>query len=155
MLGICLGAQLIANTLGSNVYPNSEKEIGWFPVEAVASSNASVFQFPNSFECFHWHGETFNLPRDATHLASSKACKNQAFQIGASVIGLQFHLEFTQTSIRDLVSHCRNELTPSDFIQSEEKILSVKPEEYQAAKQLMEKVLSYLHHNQKEKKSSL
>lgn len=146
VLGICLGAQLIAGSMGANVYPNSEKEIGWFPVEGATSNGSSLFHFPKSFECFHWHGETFNLPSDATLLASSEACKNQAFQIGTSVIGLQFHLEFTQTSVRDLVSHCRNELVPSDFIQSEEKILSVKPEDYHAATHLMHKVLSYLHH---------
>ena len=92
-LGICLGAQLIANSMGGEVFPNSVKEIGWFPIQAVKSESDAIFQFPEEIEVFHWHGETFSLPPGAVQIAESKACKNQAFQIGAKVIGLQFHLE--------------------------------------------------------------
>ncbi|MCK5862638.1 MAG: gamma-glutamyl-gamma-aminobutyrate hydrolase family protein, partial [Candidatus Hydrogenedentes bacterium] len=98
VLGVCLGAQLIANVLGARVYQNSEKEIGWWPVHGTPVPSSSLFQFPASIQAFHWHGETFNLPAGATLLASSTACKNQAFQIGTSVIGLQFHLETTPES---------------------------------------------------------
>ena len=62
VLGICLGAQLIAAALGSRVYPNREKEIGWFPIEPVSSAGEELFSFPGNQTVFHWHGETFDLP---------------------------------------------------------------------------------------------
>ena len=145
VLGICLGAQLIANATGSKVYPNREKEIGWFPVAGVSSGSSSVFQFPESFQCFHWHGETFDLPSGAIHLAKTEACKNQAFQIGESVIGLQFHLETTPESAKKLVENCRNELIPSRYVQSEDEILSATTEQFENIHTLMEQILSFLH----------
>ncbi len=95
VLGVCLGAQLIASALGADVYRNPVKEIGWFPVQGVPQNGILSFRFPAVTEVFHWHGETFALPPGAVLLASSAGCVNQAFQIGASVIGLQFHLETT------------------------------------------------------------
>lgn len=147
VLGVCLGAQLIAGAMGAKVYPNHEKEIGWFPVEGVQPNDPSLFQFPSSLNVFHWHGETFDLPEGARLLASSKACRNQAFQIGSSVIGLQFHLETTPESAQELVANCRDELVPSEYIQKEEKILSAKPEIYESINQLMGKILSFLQKN--------
>ncbi|MES9892346.1 MAG: amidotransferase, partial [Candidatus Thiodiazotropha sp.] len=90
VLGICLGAQLIACSLDAEVFSNSVKEIGWIPIRAAGSDNPSVFQFPEETDVFHWHGETFNLPLGAIRIAESAACKNQAYQIGKHVIGLQF-----------------------------------------------------------------
>ena len=145
VLGVCLGAQLIANSVGSKVYPNGEKEIGWFPVEGVSSGSSTAFQFPESFQCFHWHGETFDLPPEAIHLAKTEACKNQAFQIGESVIGLQFHLETTAESAKKIVENCRNELILSRYVQPEERILSATDEEYEHIHSLMEQILSFLH----------
>jgi len=101
VLGICLGAQLIASTMGAKIYPNSHKEIGWFPIEAVPTNKNDTFAFPAFFEVFHWHGETFDLPPSASLLASSTGCKNQAFQLGKNVMGLQFHLEMTADSVKD------------------------------------------------------
>lgn len=85
VLCVCLGAQLIASTLGSKVFPNSEKEIGWFPVKRVSSGTSKAFQFAESFQCFHWYEETFDLPPEAIHPTKTEACKDQAFQIGNSV----------------------------------------------------------------------
>ena len=81
VLGICLGAQLIASALGSKVYPNHEREIGWFPVQAVPAP-PTAFRFPAEFPAFHWHGETFQLPSGAVRLAKSEGCENQAYQVG-------------------------------------------------------------------------
>lgn len=145
VLGICLGAQLIANAMGAKVYQNSVKEIGWFPVQGASHDSASLFNFPPSTQVFHWHGETFDLPLGATLLASSEGCVNQAFQIGASVIALQFHLETTPESAIEIVSNCRDELIPSQYVQTEEEILSVKEENYNTINQLMGDVLSFLH----------
>ena len=144
VLGICLGAQMIATAMGGQVYPNPFKEMGWFPVRAVMSDNPSIFTFPESMEAFHWHGETFGLPPGAIRIAESEGCENQAFQIGPSVLGLQFHLETTPESAREIVSHCRDELIPSRYVQSEEKILSKKPASYRDINQRMGDVLSYL-----------
>jgi len=144
VLGICLGAQLIANAMGGHVYPNSVKEIGWFPVRSVATDTNAAFVFPESTKVFHWHGETFSLPPGAIRIAESDGCENQAFQIGRSVIGLQFHLETTPESARELVANCRDELIPSRYVQGEGEILSKGLESYSSINRLMGDVLSYL-----------
>jgi GMP synthase-like glutamine amidotransferase len=144
VLGICLGAQLIASAMGAKVYPNSMKEIGWFPVYGIPSADSSVFRFPQSLEAFHWHGETFDLPADATRIAKSDGCENQAFQMGRSVVGLQFHLETTLQSVQDLIIHCRYELIPAPFIQTEAEILSAGFAQYQSINLLMDKILSFI-----------
>jgi len=144
VLGICLGAQLIASAMGAMVYRNSVKEIGWLPIQGVSTNDSPVFGFPPSVEVFHWHGETFDLPSGAIRLASSEGCENQAFQLGRSVIGLQFHLETTPASAREIISNCRDELIPSKYVQTEQEILSAKPESYKSINQLMGNVLSFL-----------
>ncbi len=144
VLGVCLGAQLIARALGARVYPNRFKEIGWFPVLGIPSIDCSAFSFPASMEVFHWHGETFDLPAGAVRIARSEGCENQAFQIGPSVIGLQFHLETTAESAREMVSHCRAELVPAKYVQSEAEILEARPERYRAINDVMAEVLGYL-----------
>ncbi len=149
VLGICLGAQLIASALGARVYRNATPEIGWFPVEAVAAEQPT-FQFPRVAEVFHWHGETFDLPPGTIHLARSAGCENQAFQIGRTVIGLQFHLETTSQSACELVAHCADELVPAPYVQSEAEILSAPPEKYEAINALMSEVLAFLTRRQLE-----
>lgn len=143
VLGICLGAQLIASALGARVYPGPQKEIGWFTVRAV-ETNDTAFPFPESVTPFHWHGETFDLPPGAAHLAESDACKHQAFQIGAKVIGLQFHLETTPESADALITHCRHEITPGPFVQDETTILAAPQNRYATIHGLMRRLLHYL-----------
>lgn len=145
VLGICLGAQLIASAMGSDVSQGSTKEIGWFPIQAVNLENASVFHFPEETDVFHWHGETFKLPNGATRIAKSKACENQAFQIGHNVIGLQFHLETTPLSARAIVKNCKDELIEGDYIESADSILSTPPQRFVAINSLMTSVLEFLH----------
>ena len=102
VLGVCLGSQLIAHALGSRVYPNPVKEIGWFPVRFTRAPRADrLFAGLAEETVFHWHGETFDLPPDAELLASSDACRHQAFRIGTNAYGLQFHLEVTPEMIAD------------------------------------------------------
>jgi GMP synthase-like glutamine amidotransferase len=146
VLGICLGAQIIAAALGARVFRNSEKEIGWFPVNPpeVNTDRPDLFQFSKETLAFHWHGETFDLPEGAVHLAASSACKHQAFQIGSNVLGLQFHLEMTPESSASLITHCKDEILPGRFIQSEKDMLSVPAERYLAANLIMDNVLSFL-----------
>jgi len=150
-LGICLGAQLIANSMGGEVFPNPVKEIGWFPIQAARSLNNGVFQFPDEIEVFHWHGETFSLPSGAVQTAESKGCKNQAFQLGTNVIGLQFHLETTPDSAQAIVHNCHDELVEGEYIQTESDILSTPQERYNSINSLMNNILVHLHkYNDKE-----
>jgi GMP synthase-like glutamine amidotransferase len=144
VLGICLGAQLIAAAMGSKVYQNRVKEIGWFPVDGLCSTDGPHFCLPPSLQVFHWHGETFDLPAGATPLASSEGCENQAFQIGRSVIALQFHLETTPESVQEIVSNCRDELVPAQYVQAEEEILAAGSESYQEINRVMDGLLQYL-----------
>ncbi len=143
VLGVCLGAQLIASALGARVYRNPQKEIGWFPIEAVPGK-ADVFRFPETCAVFHWHGETFSLPAGAVCLAKSRVCENQAFQIGRNVIGLQFHLEATPESVRAILDHCNTELVPALYIQTEPTLRRVGSEAYAKINGLMDEVLSYI-----------
>lgn len=103
VLGVCLGAQLMARALGSRVYRNPVKEIGWFDIQPTeAAREDRLFGGLSGPETvFHWHGETFDLPEGATLLASSAACRHQAFRVGRAAYGLQFHLEVTPGIIAD------------------------------------------------------
>jgi GMP synthase-like glutamine amidotransferase len=143
LLGVCLGAQLIAASLGARVYPNHQKEIGWFPVSAAAPT-AGCFPFPEECQAFHWHGETFDLPKGAVRLARSPCTENQAFQIGRRAIGLQFHLETTLGSVRGMIESCGSELVAGPFVQTEEELLAASAEHYRRANSLMSEVLEYI-----------
>ena len=103
LLGICLGSQLIARTLGGDVHRNGAKEIGWFDVHFTeAAAEDSLFAGIRGPETvFHWHGDTWELPPGAQRLALSQACRNQAFRAGSNIYGLQFHLEVTPEMIAD------------------------------------------------------
>lgn len=145
VLGICLGAQMIASAMGAKVFANPVKEIGWFPVHAVhADGDATAFAFPPTVVAFHWHGETFELPQGAVRLARSEGCENQALQLGTRAIDLQFHLETTPQSAHDLVIHCRNELVPSTYVQTAEELLAANPTRYRSINDLMGRVLCSL-----------
>jgi GMP synthase-like glutamine amidotransferase len=134
VLGVCLGAQLIAEVLGARVYRNAHPEIGWMSIELTPEALESpLFGFlPPSLQVFHWHGDTFDLPPGAVHLARSGACAHQAFSCAGRVLGLQFHLESTPASVRDLVTHCADEIRPAPYVQGAERMLAAAPEEYRA-----------------------
>lgn len=143
VLGICLGAQLIASALGARVAPGTHKEIGWFDIENVASI-ANTFRFPERMRVFHWHGETFDLPRNAARIARSTVCANQAFQLGERILGLQFHLETTPESARAIIEHSRGDLTEGAWIQREEALGNAPPHAYAEINRVMAEVLDYL-----------
>ena len=143
VIGICLGAQLIASALGQRVYANAQKEIGWFPIQG-GEAGAGTFAFPDGCTVFHWHGETFELPPGAQHLASSAACSHQAFQLGRKVVGLQFHLETTAASLDSIIVHSRDELQPGPFIQNEAAMRAAGPEHFARINRLMGEVLDYV-----------
>lgn len=128
VLGICLGAQMIAHVLGAKVYKNEYREIGWFPITMTQKADATLFKgvFPQGIKVFHWHGDTFDIPESGVLLASSKACKHQGFMVENKIVGLQFHLETTQESAKALIENCGNELDGSQFVQNEKEILAEK-----------------------------
>lgn len=130
VLGICLGAQLVAAVLGASVAPNPELEIGWYPVELTdAAADSAIFSaLPARFETLHWHGDTFAIPEGARHIARSAACENQAFEYaGGRVIGLQFHLEATPASWALLSDHAAAQLEAGGtWVSSAEDMLGRK-----------------------------
>jgi GMP synthase-like glutamine amidotransferase len=136
VLGICLGAQLLAGALGGRITKNILKEIGWYPVSLTPLGwNSPLFgRLPATFQAFHWHGASFAIPAGALHMASSEACPNQAFLYGDRVIGLQFHLESTPEGVEDLVRNCAQDLAEeSEYVQKADIVLG-KPSDYASLK---------------------
>jgi len=125
VLGICLGAQLLANVLGAVVKPAPNKEIGWFPVFPTQESR----ELPWFYELFsprpivfHWHADKFEIPYGAVNLASSDANKNQAFAVGEQLLALQFHVETTPASVRKMMEAAKADIIPGNFVQQEAEL---------------------------------
>ena len=160
VLGVCLGSQLIAAALGKRVYAASRPEIGWFPVRArpEAAASRTFGGIVGIFTPFHWHGETFDLPEGATHLAESDACAHQAFEIefdggpsrgGALVLALQFHLEATEATVRAMCEGQKEDLALGESGAGDAKPLSSsallgEPARYAALRPLLDDLLDRL-----------
>jgi GMP synthase-like glutamine amidotransferase len=143
VLGVCLGAQLIASALGAPVCAAEHREVGWFPVERVEGGETAPRILPERFTAFHWHGETFRVPRGALRLARSAGCENQAFAVGRRVLGIQFHLEVTPNSARTLCDKCPADLAPGPYVQPAQEIREAA-EAFRAANRLMAGILDTL-----------
>ncbi|MDH5784920.1 MAG: type 1 glutamine amidotransferase [Chromatiales bacterium] len=145
VLGICLGAQLIAEVLGGEVHQGEQKEIGWFPITLDEGFLSHLLgqQMPPQGTVFHWHGETFTLPQGAQRIAYSEACVNQGFIYNDRVIALQYHLETTPFSAESIIEYCSDELVEAPYIQSANEILQNR-EHYGAINQQMGLILDYL-----------
>ena len=145
VLGICLGAQIIAAALGEEVYPGPHREIGWHNLQFFPSlGDFKIFKdLPITRKVFHWHGDTFNIPEDATRIAASLAFPNQGFIYKNKVMALQFHLEVTPVSIKELVDNCRDELVEGPYILSEKEILS-EQKYFQTNQEVLYQFLDYL-----------
>ncbi len=142
VLGICLGAQLIADVMGAQVRRNEQTEIGWFPVSAVGSHPLAEI-FSESPVVLHWHGDTFAIPAGAEHLCRSRACENQAFLLGDKVLGLQFHLETTAQGLADLCADCNQNPGTGEWIQTAAE-MARNPARFLSTKPLLAAVLEYL-----------
>ena len=109
VVGVCLGAQLIADVLDAPVIKGKETEIGWFEINRTAEC-PDGFPLPDSLRVYHWHGETFHLPEGAVHIASGEACTNQGFLYDGRVLALQCHLETTRESMNALIEACEEDI---------------------------------------------
>jgi GMP synthase-like glutamine amidotransferase/predicted Fe-Mo cluster-binding NifX family protein len=146
VLGLCLGAQLLAASLGGKVTKNAEKEIGWFPVTlgAEALSLPYFALLPKAPLVFQWHGDTFStLPPGAVRLATGDVCENQAFMYGERVFAFQFHWENTRETIKEFIASGADELAAGGaYIQKPEEMLV--PEYIQQSNAWMRAFLSRL-----------
>jgi len=118
LLGVCLGAQILASVLGARVYPARAREIGWWPLRLrrEAGADTPLASWPDALVPLHWHGETFDLPAGALHLAETEGCPNQAFALSGA-LGLQFHVEATPASVGEITAACSAEIGPGPFEQ--------------------------------------
>ncbi len=124
VVGICLGAQLMADVLGAKVYPGPQKEIGWFPIRRAPAAPALL---PEELIVFHWHGDTFEIPEDAVALATSEPGINQGFVFNDKAIALQFHMETTPESMDAIIEHGGLELVDAPGIQTAEEMRAGLP----------------------------
>jgi GMP synthase-like glutamine amidotransferase len=144
ILGICLGAQLIASAFGLDVYPSRMKEIGWFPVQKNPHLEHDFLKkLSAKLPAFHWHGETFEIPGRADRLFSSEACNNQGFVINKRVFALQFHWEVNKESVQQLIAHSGDDLSKGQFVQSAESLLATD-KDFAVINQRMEELLDYI-----------
>jgi GMP synthase (glutamine-hydrolysing) len=144
VVGICLGAQLIADVLGAKVYPNTFREIGWMPIHKTAEGKQQriIKGLPDTLEVFHWHGDTFELPKGAIPLFSSEACPQQGFIYNGQVLAFQFHLEMTASSILQITEHGKADLVEGPYVKdsatflNDEKLVSSNQYMYHIMNQL-------------------
>jgi GMP synthase (glutamine-hydrolysing) len=145
VLGICFGAQLLAGVLGAKIYPNRHREIGWYNIRKIESDRKSgaADVFPDSFEAFHWHSDTFDIPDGASHFAQSAGCKNQAFTLGDRVVAMQFHLEIVKNGAENLIIQCGHEIEKERYCQTPEAILA-DAARFEKINKLMHNLLDHL-----------
>lgn len=145
VLGICLGAQIVAAALGEEVYPGPEKEIGWHNLQFLPSlGEFRIFkELPVTRKAFHWHGDTFNIPKGAARIARSQLFPNQGFIFEKRVIALQFHLEVNPEAVKGMVDHCGDELVDGPYIQTAREILS-ETDYFESNQQVLFHILDYL-----------
>lgn len=146
VLGVCLGAQLIAKAHGARAFPAPFKEIGWFEVYRTKEGAGLFTALPERFTPLHWHGETFDLPKGATLLARTEAAKTQAFCLGERVLGLQFHLEATPQSLEELVANASGDIGSGPFEQQAAQIVEQK-DRCEVLKPLLDHLLDELRKN--------
>lgn len=141
ILGVCLGAQMLAEVLGAKVERNREREMGWHPVTLSDAARAHPLfkDFPAQFTPLHLHGDCFTAPPGTTPIGASEACSQQGFIWKNRAIGLQFHIEFTEYNVRRVLKECGNDFGSGPYVQTPAEVLN--PQKLQSSQQLMSKLL--------------
>ena len=144
LLGICLGAQMIADVLGAEVRPMGYREIGWFPISLSPEAPDRFYEMlGRDFIALHWHGDTFEIPSEALPFGSSEACPNQGYIYADRVVGLQFHLEFDKASVDRLARNCPEELDGTRWVQTADQMRD-DPEQFANGHARMDRLLDHL-----------
>ena len=125
VLGVCLGAQLIANVLGAEVSSNHCEEIGWYPVKRTQDTeDTRVNSFPSQFYVYHWHSDTFEIPAGASNFLASEGCAHQGFIYGQNTLGLQFHLEMMPSNVQAIYQECGLPEKQGEYVQGLDEMLA-------------------------------
>jgi GMP synthase-like glutamine amidotransferase len=142
IIGICLGSQLLAKSLGAAIHKNNLKEIGFFPLTKTfsGSKNKLAQTLPDTWPMYHWHGETFDIPEHCQNLYSSKACKHQMFMHGDHCIGMQFHPEVNHELLKAMLENGEKELNERLYVQNKTAILN-HPFDYKKQKEIFFQLL--------------
>ena len=143
VIGVCLGAQLIAHALGASVNQGAHKEIGWFNIQSSPESPATL-PLPETLRVLHWHGDTFDIPNGAQSIAFSDACANQGFLYRERVLALQCHLEMTPQSLTLLIAACSNELVDAPTTQNADTMLAEPEATYERMQAVLFELLDAL-----------
>ena len=143
VIGICLGSQLIANSLGASVYPNVSNEIGWFPLHRNKNIPSSIMiELPDNLNVFHFHGDTFDLPSGAKLIASSDATPHQIFLLGDRILGIQCHLELDFRTFSDFIIQNQSVIIPSSYVQSESVMIDLEKQYRLTMNTILRSILS-------------
>jgi GMP synthase-like glutamine amidotransferase len=144
VLGVCLGAQLVADVMGASVTRGPHREIGWFPVRLTQAGHASriLGGLQDPFDAFHWHGDTFDVPAGAVRTASSEAFENQAFEYDEGrVVAVQFHLELDAAAVAVLAERFEDELAESgEYVQAASEMRE-RPERFELGRSMLFRML--------------
>ena len=141
ILGVCLGAQIIADVLGAAVSKNVHEEIGWYQVKRTKGlQDERVNGLPTSFDALHWHGDTFEIPSGASNFITSQGCANQAYVYRNNVLGLQFHLEMLPSDVEAIYQECGKPDKSGPYIQSLNEMLAPS-DKFQHAGKILEQLL--------------
>lgn len=146
VVGICLGAQLIADLLGGSVTPGEAVEIGWFAIEKAGDCPLDL-PLPDSLRVFHWHGDSFSIPDGASPMASTRACANQAFLYRGRVLGLQCHLEATPQSMNALIEACADAIGEGTQIQTAAAMRAEKLDTFKTMQTVLFELLDHISRN--------
>jgi len=144
VLGICLGAQLIAQVLGARVYQGPRREVGWGPITITADGreDPAFAGTDGELTVFHLHGDTYELPPDAQNLASSPLYEQQAFRVGDTIYGFQFHLEFTETVISRLATDAESRAYIEQAAADPKKLVAETPARVRALAEPAQRILT-------------
>ena len=144
-IGLCLGGQLIANALGASVSRNQYQELGWMDVGRVSHVPENYFQIPEKINIMQWHSETFEIPKGGVRLAENRVCRNQLYQIGRNVLGIQFHPEMTPHALQLLIENEEDSAVfNGEYVQPIAELKKTIKSKFEQGNQLLNRAIEYV-----------